>query len=191
MKNKIKWWRENLKTQKTKLKEAQEKIKSLESKLTKTEMELQHVLQDMPVSPFTYKVSPDTSSVDAMEQYKIAEEIKKIKNTNRKLKDAIAFNEKVIAEREQKWELVKKLLKEKWYTKVEIQEFSYPFHPYWGAAPSKKTFFPEKNIVMYSPEEVKKLIAQVGNRNVELVDDKTFIIDYWYGSGKIIKILEE
>jgi hypothetical protein len=24
-----------------------------------------------------------------------------------------------------------------------------------------------------------------------LVDDKTFIIDYWYGSGKIIKILEE
>jgi hypothetical protein len=31
---------------------------------------------------------------------------------------------------------------------------------------------------MYSPEEVKKLIAQVGNRNVELVDDKTFIIDY-------------
>jgi len=65
-------------------------------------MELKHVLQDMPVSPFTYKVSPDTSSVDAMEQYKIAEEIKKIQNTNRKLKDAIAFNEKVIAEREQK-----------------------------------------------------------------------------------------
>jgi len=44
---------------------------------------------------------------------------------------------------------------------------------------------------MYSPEEVKKLLAQVGNRNIELVDDKTFIIDFEQGSGKIIKFLEE
>lgn len=70
---------ENIKTPRIKLKEANEQIKNLKWKLTKTEMELKHVLQDMPVSPFTYTVSPDTSSVDAMEQHKITEEIKKSK----------------------------------------------------------------------------------------------------------------